>query len=85
MLGILGPLRRGGQVEHVGRFSPAAVAEALRRGATMVFGVPTMYHRIALTAQARIKGRNPAAVLAAIVEGVPVPVEDAPIRIASHA
>jgi malonyl-CoA/methylmalonyl-CoA synthetase len=47
VLGILGPLRRGGSVEHVGRFSPAALADALRRGATMVFGVPTMYHRIA--------------------------------------
>lgn len=51
VLGILGPLRRGGQVEHVGAFSPQAVAAALRRGATMVFGVPTMYHRIALAAE----------------------------------
>src|SRR6185503_2656719 len=44
VLGLLGPLRRGGAVEHVGRFSAAALADALRRGATMVFGVPTMYH-----------------------------------------
>jgi malonyl-CoA/methylmalonyl-CoA synthetase len=51
VLGILGPLRRGGEVEHVGRFSPGALAEALRRGATMVFGVPTMYRRIALEAE----------------------------------
>ncbi|HET6869879.1 MAG TPA: acyl-CoA synthetase [Solirubrobacteraceae bacterium] len=47
ILGVLGPLRRGGSVEHVGRFSPGALAEALMRGATMVFGVPTMYTRIA--------------------------------------
>jgi len=47
VLGVLGPLRRGGEVEHVGRFSPAALADALHREATMVFGVPTMYHRIA--------------------------------------
>jgi malonyl-CoA/methylmalonyl-CoA synthetase len=47
VLGILGPLRRGGSVEHVGRFSPRALADAAERGATMVFGVPTMYHRIA--------------------------------------
>ena len=47
VLGVLGPLRRGGCVEHVGRFSPGAIAGALGRGATMVFGVPTMYHRIA--------------------------------------
>jgi malonyl-CoA/methylmalonyl-CoA synthetase len=46
VLGLLGPLRRGGQVEHVGRFSAQSIAGALRRGATMVFGVPTMYHRI---------------------------------------
>ena len=47
VIGVLGPLRRGGSLEHVGRFSPAALAAALTRGATMVFGVPTMYGRIA--------------------------------------
>ncbi|WP_277682396.1 acyl-CoA synthetase [Saccharomonospora azurea] len=47
ILGILGPLRRGGSVRHVGRFSSAAVARELTDGATMMFGVPTMYHRIA--------------------------------------
>jgi malonyl-CoA/methylmalonyl-CoA synthetase len=50
ILGILGPLRVGGQVEHAGRFSAAALASSLRRGATMMFGVPTMYHRIATEA-----------------------------------
>ena len=47
VIGLLGPLRRGGQLEHAGRFSPQALARALTRGATMVFGVPTMYSRIA--------------------------------------
>lgn len=47
ILGMLGPLRRGGSFEHVGRFSPEALADAVNRGATMVFGVPTMYTRIA--------------------------------------
>jgi malonyl-CoA/methylmalonyl-CoA synthetase len=47
VIGTLGPLRRGGRLEHVGRFSAHALAQALRRGATMVFGVPTMYGRIA--------------------------------------
>ncbi|HUA47788.1 MAG TPA: acyl-CoA synthetase [Solirubrobacteraceae bacterium] len=47
IIGVLGPLRRGGQVEHVGRFSPQALAGAFRRGATVMFGVPTMYTRIA--------------------------------------
>jgi malonyl-CoA/methylmalonyl-CoA synthetase len=47
VLGILGPLRRGGSVRHLGRFSPEGVARELADGATMLFGVPTMYHRIA--------------------------------------
>lgn len=47
ILGILGPLRRGGSVRHLGRFSTDGVARELSSGATMLFGVPTMYHRIA--------------------------------------
>jgi malonyl-CoA/methylmalonyl-CoA synthetase len=53
VLGILGPLRRGGAAHHLGRFSSDGVAAALRAGATMVFGVPTMYHRLADDAQER--------------------------------
>ncbi|NMO38207.1 acyl-CoA synthetase [Streptomyces sp. GMY01] len=47
VLGVLGPLRRGGSVRHLGRFSTEGVAAELSGGATMLFGVPTMYHRIA--------------------------------------
>ena len=48
ILGILGPLRRGGEVRHLGAFSTAGVARELGAGGgTMLFGVPTMYHRIA--------------------------------------
>ncbi|MER6567968.1 acyl-CoA synthetase [Streptomyces sp. NPDC001093] len=47
VLGVLGPLRRGGSVRHLGRFSTEGVARELNAGATMLFGVPTMYHRIA--------------------------------------
>jgi malonyl-CoA/methylmalonyl-CoA synthetase len=47
ILGVLGPLRRGGAVRHLGRFSTEGVARELNDGATMLFGVPTMYHRIA--------------------------------------
>jgi malonyl-CoA/methylmalonyl-CoA synthetase len=47
IIGVLGPLRRGGAVHHVGRFSPAAVAKELAGAGTMLFGVPTMYHRLA--------------------------------------
>ncbi|MER7051331.1 acyl-CoA synthetase [Streptomyces sp. NPDC000351] len=47
VLGVLGPLRRGGSVRHLGRFSAEGAARELNDGATMLFGVPTMYHRIA--------------------------------------
>ncbi|MGQ5591807.1 acyl-CoA synthetase [Streptomyces sp. ESR1.13] len=49
VLGILGPLRRGGSVRHLGRFTPEGAGRELNDGATMLFGVPTMYHRIAET------------------------------------
>ncbi|MFF5707728.1 acyl-CoA synthetase [Streptomyces sp. NPDC012756] len=48
VLGILGPLRRGGEVRHLGGFSVDGVARELGDGGgTMLFGVPTMYHRLA--------------------------------------
>ncbi|MGW7166420.1 acyl-CoA synthetase [Streptomyces sp. NPDC054884] len=47
VLGVLGPLRRGGSLRHLGRFDTEGVARELTDGATMLFGVPTMYHRIA--------------------------------------
>ncbi|MFF8376165.1 acyl-CoA synthetase [Streptomyces sp. NPDC015661] len=48
VLGILGPLRRGGEVRHLGGFSVDGVARELGAGGgTMLFGVPTMYHRLA--------------------------------------
>ncbi len=45
-IGILGALRLGGSVRHV-KFSPEAIGHEFATGATMMFGVPTMYHRIA--------------------------------------
>jgi malonyl-CoA/methylmalonyl-CoA synthetase len=51
VLGLLGPLRLGGELRHLGRFEPAAASAALSEGATMLFGVPTMYHRIAREAE----------------------------------
>ncbi len=47
ILGTLGPLRLGGAIHHLGRFDPHALAAALADKATMAFGVPTMYHRLA--------------------------------------
>ncbi len=47
VLGVLGPLRLGGALRHLGRFDTAGVARELNAGASVLFGVPTMYHRIA--------------------------------------
>ncbi|CAL9673547.1 Long-chain-fatty-acid--CoA ligase [Actinosynnema sp. ALI-1.44] len=46
-IGVLGPLRRGGTVHHLGTFTVEKAAEAMASVGTMMFGVPTMYHRIA--------------------------------------
>ncbi|MBM3677682.1 MAG: AMP-binding protein [Actinobacteria bacterium] len=51
VLGTLGPLRRGGAVHHVGRFSPESIAAALEDGGTMLFSVPTMVNRLATAAE----------------------------------
>jgi malonyl-CoA/methylmalonyl-CoA synthetase len=51
ILGTLGPVRRGGGVHHLGRFSAGVAAAALDGGATMLFAVPTMYHRLAAEAE----------------------------------
>ncbi len=51
VLGTLGPLRLGGRVQHLGAFDPESVAQALAGEATMLFGVPTMYRRLAAAAQ----------------------------------
>ena len=51
VLGTLGPARIGCRLVHVGRFSPETVAGELRAGGTMLFAVPTMYHRLADAAE----------------------------------
>ncbi len=51
VLGVLGPLRLGGGLHHLGRFEPSMLAAALEGGATLVFGVPTMYYRLAAAAE----------------------------------
>jgi malonyl-CoA/methylmalonyl-CoA synthetase len=56
VIGLLGPLRVGGRLEHLGRFDAARVAGAFEEGATVLFGVPTMYNRLAAEAE-----RDPAA------------------------
>jgi malonyl-CoA/methylmalonyl-CoA synthetase len=52
IIGMVGPLRRGGTLRHLGRFSSEAAAAELATGGTMLFGVPTMYHRLAADCEA---------------------------------
>ncbi len=47
VLGVLGPLRRGGTLHLLPSLDAAGLAAAVDGGATMVFGVPTQYHRLA--------------------------------------
>jgi len=47
VLGVLGVLRRGGSLHHLRALDARALAGAVDDGATMVFGVPTQYHRLA--------------------------------------
>ncbi len=48
VLGTLGPARVGARLVHAGRFSAEALSSALLdHQATLLFGVPTMYHRLA--------------------------------------
>ncbi|GAB2750353.1 acyl-CoA synthetase [Salinifilum aidingensis] len=53
ILGTLGPVRIGGAVHHLGRFDAERMAEELSGPATMMFGVPTMYRRLAQAAEER--------------------------------
>ncbi|MGH3569464.1 MAG: AMP-binding protein [Pseudonocardia sp.] len=47
VLGVLGVLRRGGALHHLDALNALELAAAVAAGATMVFGVPTQYHRLA--------------------------------------
>ncbi len=54
VLGLLGSLRVGGALHYVPRFTPDSIAAALVDSGheqTMLFAVPTMYHRLAEAAE----------------------------------
>jgi malonyl-CoA/methylmalonyl-CoA synthetase len=73
VLGLFGPLRLGGELRHLGRFEPAAAAAALRGGGTMLFGVPTMYHRLAREGAAIAGGLSRARLLVSGSAPLPAP------------
>ncbi|GAA1505316.1 acyl-CoA synthetase [Nocardioides humi] len=73
VLGVLGPLRLGGGLLHVGRPTPEAYAEAARAGATLFFGVPTVWGRIA-DAPEHAKALTDARLLVSGSAALPAPV-----------
>ncbi|WP_242356866.1 MULTISPECIES: AMP-binding protein [Anaeromyxobacter] len=53
VLGVLGSLRVGASILLLPRFTPEGVCAAMEGGGTMLFAVPTMYHRLAEHCEAR--------------------------------
>jgi acyl-CoA synthetase (AMP-forming)/AMP-acid ligase II len=80
VLGVLGPLRVGSSLHHVGKFSPAAIADA---EATMVFGVPTMWSRVAAEPECAQR-LSAARLLVSGSAGLPRPVYDAILELSGH-
>jgi fatty acid CoA ligase FadD36 len=74
VLGVLGALRFGSPLVHVGRGTPAAYAAAVRdHRASLLFGVPTVWSRIAADPDAATALR-PARLLVSGSAALPVPV-----------
>ncbi|MGC4961036.1 acyl-CoA synthetase [Gordonia sp. DT101] len=73
ILGMLGPLRRGGRLIHTVTPTPQNYAAAMSRGATMFFGVPTVWTRVA-SDPAAAQALSPARLLVSGSAPLPVPV-----------
>jgi malonyl-CoA/methylmalonyl-CoA synthetase len=77
VLGMLGPLRLGCRLVHVGRFSVEAVAGELDDGGTMLFAVPTMYRRLAAAIEDDpALGRGPAGARLLVSGSAPLPARE---------
>jgi fatty acid CoA ligase FadD36 len=73
VLGVLGALRTGSRLVHTGRPTPAAYAGAVAGGGTLVFGVPTVWSRLAADPAAAAALR-PARLLVSGSAALPAPV-----------
>jgi fatty acid CoA ligase FadD36 len=71
VLGVLGPLRLGSRLVHTGRPTPAAYAASAAGGASLYFGVPTVWSRVAADAEAAAALRR-ARLLVSGSAGLPV-------------
>lgn len=75
ILGVLGPLRVGSTLTHTGRPTPDRYAAAARQGATMLFGVPTVWSRVVAEPE-HARDLASARLLVSGSAGLPVPVFD---------
>ncbi len=83
VLGVLGALRSGSPLVHTGRPTPSAYAAAADAGGTLLFGVPTVWGRVAADPScARALGR--ARLLVSGSAGLPGPVFRALETLAGH-
>jgi fatty acid CoA ligase FadD36 len=74
VLGVLGPLYWGTRLVHTGRPTPANYAEAVGdAGATVVFGVPTVWSRV-VADEAACAALRPARLLVSGSAALPTPV-----------
>ncbi|MGN6609873.1 MAG: AMP-binding protein [Jatrophihabitans sp.] len=76
VLGVLGALRAGSALVHTGRPTASAYAAAAADGATLLFGVPTVWGRVAGDADAA-RALASARLLVSGSAGLPRPVFDA--------
>jgi hypothetical protein len=77
VLGVLGPVRLGGTARHLDKFSPEGVTSALAEGASMLFGVPTMYRRLAAATEGSPEVASALAAARLLVSGsAPLPASE---------
>ena len=84
ILGMLGPLRVGSRLMHTGRPLPERYAAAAAAGATMFFGVPTVWSRVVAAPDAA-RALAAARVLVSGSAALPVPVFDQLVHLTGHA
>ncbi|QSR27895.1 acyl-CoA synthetase [Nocardioides aromaticivorans] len=83
VLGVLGPLRTGSGLVHTGRPTPERYADAARAGATLFFGVPTVWSRL-VEAPEHAAALREARLLVSGSAALPVPVFERLRQLTGH-
>ncbi|GAB2927757.1 acyl-CoA synthetase [Rhodococcus aerolatus] len=84
VLGVLGALRVGSPLHHTGRPTPEAYAAGVGAGGTLLFGVPTVWNRVAAD-PAAAAALAPARLLVSGSAALPVRVFEAVRALTGHA